>query len=521
MTKENLFYLIGGVVLLILVSISHAYGHVLENSNLIYTSIQSKFYLDHNAYFSWFVQVEQGNYLFSLFNTIEASKPIFFHPIFLIMGILHSLIGVPVLLVWYLFWILGSATLIFCIAYFLKVFVEEAVTRIVSFILITTSGSWGWLAGFGYLDMRTVENNIFQVLNWPFILSISLSLILLAFIFFYKFASTEKVKYSVILGFIGLLLFLIHPYNFPYYVAVPGAYVLYLVLSKQLNLSLKAFLKFLPAAVLPIFGIAYYAVLFKYDWVFAYNNATLFFPSPNVSVYVYTFGVFLVLAFGSIGVYLNKSLISNKKIFILLWLIVGAILLYSPFTFQNRLELGLSIPILISVSYSLTEVISFLKNKSRYLGYALIIIFLLLASTSNVIEYKRVLVEISDTSFPLFLSADQYNSLQWLKNAKQSGNVITSYEFGSFIPRFTSRQVYASHWAQTINLDLKLKEIDAFYSGVMSSDSQNKFLKKNNLIYIYFGEIENNYWDDRFGNDDNFELAFTVGTEKIYKYKVE
>lgn len=117
--------------------------------------------------------------------------------------------------------------------------------------------------------------------------------------------------------------------------------------------------------------------------------------------------------------------------------------------------------------------------------------FFLFVSSSNVFILNDYFYKLQKKDFPLYLQTEISEALNWLKNNTEPEDVVlSSWEIGNFIPRFSGNTVFIGHGAQTINVWEKERQVKDFFDSDLVLSEAVKFLKKNNIKYIFISPYE-------------------------------
>lgn len=544
--REIKFIVFWSLFVSILALLPLAYGYLNAPHGKVYTGLTASIYFsDVNSYFSWIRQAQEGSFLFEDKFTSEPHHAWIFHPVFLGIGLLSRLSRINVIYFWYLAIIASNFFLLYVIYLFVWNFFspEKSITsqtensnaknekrdtnqeltllRVLSFVIITISSGFGWLLGQISADSWLIELSTFQSMRWPFIFSIAISLILLIFLFLLKSEETGKMKFIAYAGLGALLLSIIHPYDM--FVVVPVAVVFLLITGSVKKEFKKALRKIFLFLVLISPGILYNFFITLFDPVFGLHNK-ISMPSPSPLSYMLGFG--LLSVFGAIGIiftvlgaYKTDNGRKYNLLFLLAWFITGFCMLYAPVNFQNKFALGLQIPLAIFSTIALMEITKKLNEKYKLLAISVIISFLSIGSFMFLLNDMTYL---SEKSFPFYVDKDFLAGLEWLdKNTKNQDIILSSYNSGNFIPRFSGNRVFIGHWAQTINITDKEEAVKKFYSKNTSEEDMKIFIEENHISYVLCGDFEydckNKEWEKNFIASGNIELVFNNQNVKIYK----
>lgn len=519
--KEIIFWSIWSFIILVIVIFPYFYGYFNSSPDLQFMDYISDGYEDFNSYFAWIKQASAGKLLFQDLYTPESQYSLGFHPLFLLIGLLNHFFSIPIHFLWYFFIIISNIFLLFSIYFFISYFVSNKFQRGLAFVLITTASGFGWLINYLSVDLIMMEATVFQTLLWPFIFSLALSLILWFFIFALESIKSDNNKLAWEAGFVGLLLVMIHPYDIVIIFVIFGSYLL--LFTKFYKHLKKIFIIF----ILPTIFLIYDLIIIRIDPVLKTHSLTKMF-SPPLLYYVSGFGLILIISIGGC-----LSLIKNREkkyYFLILWMFLSFVMVYLPLSFQRRLILGALIPITIIATKAIINLNPRLRKNSNNLIFYLKKIFfyltlvsiLLFSLPTNFIFYYNNLNKIIRKEFPYYLKRDLVEAMDWIdQNASSSEVILSSYEIGSFIPRFTGNKVYLGHWAQTIDINEKKRQVKSFFDE-MSMSERKDFLLDNQIDYIFLSPYESREVEKLqrdFNISDLLELIYRNSSASIYKIK--
>lgn len=451
--------------------------------------------------------------------------------------------------------------------------------QLVTYLFIVTAGSWPVLVW-----LKPVENNIFTLLGmsqeprfgihmgwWSAIDSFQritfLPHVLLGQIFILVFIrvfgwkdywdrSLRKLRYLKmgIWGFAGLIIGIIFP---------PTLIVIYVYLSlitvaefgellwkERINgLTSEKILFWLNTYViqrvifiiLSVPSFLYVSYMFKFPpWselpLFDIRHRT------NIPYDEYRMALGPVLHLSIIGMVVALIRREKKLIPIGIWLLsVGALLkIFERVPQQSPLrftEAALNIPMGILSGYlfwSLSVFINKLKNPFRLIsnillrGLAVAVIVLGLSVMTSMYLWKRGetagkksggwLVPIGiQLAYPL---KDFMDGVFFLRDNTNTSKVVLAYVTASnYIPAYAGNYVYIGH-ANTPDEVEKNKIVANFFSGKMTKDAMNSFIRKENISYIYYGPQEKEWNGGKKMEDIYPDLKKIYENKMVEIYKV-
>jgi hypothetical protein len=93
-------------------------------------------------------------------------------------------------------------------------------------------------------------------------------------------------------------------------------------------------------------------------------------------------------------------------------------------------------------------------------------------------------------SYVMYPLNDFVNAIRWLQdNTSRDTVILSETTSGNYIPVYSGNTVYVGH-ENTVNSDEKKLYVKSFFSGNMPTDQAYKWLKEENLNYVFFGPQE-------------------------------
>lgn len=519
-----IFALTWSLLLSLLVMLPHviAFATTPPGSDYLLTAYPSAG--DTNAYFSWIRQAADGDLLFNLKYTSEPTPPWIFHPVFLVMGLLVRF-GLPLPVVWFGTQVVSIIFLVFPLYLFLRLFSLSQRARNFLLCLTTLAGGFGWIflrlnftPPFSWrpVDITLAEATIGRSIAWPFIFSLAIGLLLLAFVSIVRYDRSKRLRDISLAAAAAFLLVLIHPYDAVTLAAVGS---LFLVIRQKIGVG-KPLAILAAAVVLPV---AYYLLLNTDPALAATSRAEM--RSPSILAYLLGFGFLIPLALAGLVLFLNNRQWRSQPAWVLavVWLAVVPLLVYAPVSFQRRLIEGYVVPLSLFSFIGLKSLADWLSRytifSSQRIRNFLAVCVIGVVALSPLMLIKNDIKHVRTYAFPYYLTDQQSAALAWLRNhTLRSDVVLSSADFGSVIPRFSGNTVYIGHWAQTLDFDAKEERMQSFYRGTLSPDERVALLRGNNIAYVIFGTEERKIGAAKFlQNEPLFERAYSSGETVIYR----
>jgi hypothetical protein len=471
------------------------YGAFADAPGSQFTGSVEFYSYDSNTYMAWIRQASEGWWLLVDRYTTEPTGRCFFHPVFLALGLVVRLTGLPILTVWVAVRVLSSVAAAFCLFLFLRRAVGPGRHALIALAITTLGAGLGWYTflfddAFNSTDVWMPELTFYQSLRWPFLWAIALVMMMGFFAAAVDAITVPSCRAAMAAGVVFAAMALIHPYNVVTFTVVPGVFLLTEALRAR-RLDRRAVANYVVMGLVAAPAVLYQIALVRIDPVLKIH-AQVDMASPVVGWYLAGFGpVLIVLALlGVRGAWRGGPLAR----FAVVWLAAGALLLYFPVSFNRRLAMGLMIPVGILASYPIEDLVSRLlgaRPTAARVASATAVFLLVLASIAptNLLATREDWRNALYGGFPVYISEDLAGAFEWLRNAPP-GVVVAEGGVGNLIPAFTGQTVYAGHWAQTIDYGAKQGRIDRLLDGELAPGEITRFLIDSHVRYIIYHPFE-------------------------------
>lgn len=455
---------------------------------------------DMAAYLASIAQAGEGAFLFSDLFTTENLMPTL-DVFWLAVGQLARLPGVTSLAAFHISRILlipffiSSAYV--CLSYFLGTPRE----RIVALLLFGFGSGIGvFFAGvFGRrdpggvyeypIDLWVAESNPFMsMIHSPHFVA-SFTLFIIAAVLFFLAVKRSSYGIGIIAGIVALVLFQFHPFHAPTLFAVACTYV---VLKKRRDpASWRLLLVFLSIAS-P--AVIYHYVRLHADAVSESMLAANLTVTPQPIHLLLGFGMLWVLA--AVGVVASRKTMRNDtRSFLVVWLVVQFVMVYSPLTFQRRLLEGVFFPLAVFAAVGAVVVYDKVRSMIRipiaafHAAVIAVAVISLLPSSMFAVMFN---IDLFVTNRPpiFFMTADERDAMRWIgRNLSTDDVVAATFGSGNRIAGWAGRRVYAGHWVKTIDAKSKDIELDWLFAS-HDAVAQLGFLRAKGITHVYVGERE-------------------------------
>ncbi|GAP21145.1 hypothetical protein [Leptolinea tardivitalis] len=425
---------------------------------------------------------KSGEWLFTLPFTANPGEGRLLFPFYIASGHIFGWLGIPLSVGFVVLRLLCFGLLILSLIRLSEKVFNDNFSLI--FLVLTAGGGLGWLL----LPTGNFGADFWVAEAFPFLSGLAnphfpLALCLMVFTILLFSDSNQAAKYPGIM-FCGFFLSILSPFGFFVSCGVLSISWLWERINGRQSV-IWPLLIFLFSGI-PYAAYQYWAVNSTPEFAaWTAQNQT---PSPAVWDVALTFSPWIVLiVLGWRGIWAqNENPIIRKLI---IWMVVGLVLTVIPFNLQRRFLIGLYIPIACLGFLGLDRAASTIKIQARKLAVictalSLITPFLLVVMTSSVIASHNPLY---------YFQPGEVSAIQWL--SKQDGGrdlVLADGQTGSLIPAISRLRVLYGHPFETIDAENKKDQVEDFFSGKMTRDEEEKYLKENSIKWIFYGSREQN-----------------------------
>jgi hypothetical protein len=546
------------IIIIFITTLPIAYGYFNTPDGRALSGLHALTPIDMNVYYSYLEQVKQGRYIFVDLFADNKQNPLIFNIFWLGAGFLGKIFNLNNILTFQLTRIILIFIFTFVIYLFISYFFVNKTKRQTTLIFILFSSGIGAILapvlekfvfeGYGYyhwpLDLWVPEAITFLTLfHMPHFIA---SLILIILIFLFVLLSWENnhplsggdkrgLRYEIYAGLCALILSQFHPFHLPTVFGVLSGYFAYLCFVNRKIL----WLKLRPLLILFLFTIPnlIYHFYILNDPIIrqrALQNVCL---TPIWWLTLVGFGFLVPLAI--VGVYFiftnqsdEKSGEINKYHFLIIWLIIQTLLIYSPNPLQRRMSEGLHIVLSLLAVIALFA-LSQKKNSPTKMGKMiayfyknkifLTIIFIVFFTFSNFFNIARDILFYYQENIYLYLPTAKQQAFSWIKNNTVNNSIFLAHpNTNNFIAGNTGRFVYAGHTTETPFYEVKANQTRWFFEGNTGDEKKRDFLKQNNIDYIYYSDWEKFYSKNKrqFNPSEKNYLKLVYNNDLVQIYKV-
>lgn len=465
--------------------------------------------LDGNTYLAKMYQGLQGQWKYTLPYSADQGDGAYFFIFYLFLGHIARITGISLILLFHLARLIAAAIMLIAIYRFIQVVVTERTARSTAFILAVFGSGMGWLA----LVAGEITSDFWVAEAYPFLsaytnphfsLGIGLTLLLITPILQWR-ASPLRREWAT--PFLAFALVIVYPFGIILVLLLLGAMVFWeQYLAEERTLPRIYHWRFLITLIMSLPVLVYYLLIVFTDPIFSAWNAQNLTPSPGIVDFLVSFSpLILIVILGISGIIKQRP--GNIRV-VILWLVLGIVLLYLPWSLQRRFIYGLYIPIAILAAMSLNKILTN-RNTIRWVGTASIV----LAIPTNIIILLSAGQGISTHNPSIYIYRDEEQAFQWIAmNTPEDAVIIAAPDTGLFIPAQTGRRVIYGHPFETINAEAQKNRLTRFFIGKPSTGDINPLTQGD---YLFYGPREMELGKGYL--PDGLVLVYESGSTRVYQ----
>ena len=537
MTRPNLvIVLVIALVATALVQVPYALGAALARPSWEFTGVIMN-PEDSQSYFAKMLQGCDGNWLYTIPFTTEEHAPAFVGGFYLGLGHLARGLGVSLVTMWHLARIAADVVLFLATFGFIAQFLEDARARWMAYLLALGGSGLGWVLfllnqpywlGWFPVDFKMPESHLFfSALTFPHV-ALGSALILASLWCAQRISASEKWRYAIGAGAANLALAIVYPFLIYLVAATVGIYWTYLGACAR-RLRWRAGLLLAASFLIPAPLILGYALTLFTNSVFRAWDAQAITPSPPPPHYLLAYGVMLILAVLSVR--------RGRAGFALLWCWIGAVMLliYAPLNPQRRFVQAVQVPLAVLTAaawfdsvlpwVAQTRLFRWLATRPSYsvagLERLLSIAFLLLMSLSNFYILASTAVTAAiEQPYPLFRARAEIAAVDWLRaNTAHAEAVLGAYQTGNYIAARAGNRVMLGHWAETVDWQRKMDQVERFYYTATDDTWRVALLRDYRIAYVFWGTGERDLGAFDPEGASYLERVFANETARVYRVR--
>lgn len=504
--RKRTFYLVSGFVLAAIIS-PYVIAALAGRDHFVFGGFLLN-PVDGNSYLAKMMLGAQGEWEFRLPYTSSAEPSAYLFLFYIFLGHISRILHVQPIIIFHTTRVLGAIFLLFSLKlFYTQIFRKNNKQAELAFILSALGSGLGWCAAiFGGFttDMWVAEAYPFLSMYINPHFPIGLGLVLL---FFSKLmdSSTINIK-DWWMVFVGLATSIIMPFQMVIVGIVGGIFSVVEWVKFHNKQLLKLILFFSLGG--PYLLYQYWAS--KVDpYLSAWDRQNIT-PSPAIWDFAVSFLPLIIFSIAGTVSYFKIHTNDDRRLFLIIWLIVGIALTYAPFSLQRRLMTGYFIPV-VGLAVAAIYQIRLVKLRK-----SVIIFMIVLVPLTNGLIVSTGVLGAKSNARALYLSKDEVMALDWIGAQTQPTDIVlSSPEMGLFIPAYTGRRVVYGHPFETMNAYQVENAVLNFFHD--PNDRENiLWLSEKGIDYVFMGERELN-----IGGAGDFTEApvYENLSVKIYRVK--
>ncbi len=519
--KNWLFLLFTILILLVLQNTPYIYHRLQTPKDRVYLGAE-RYPPDYYIYLFYTGQGALNKTLVTDYYTNEPHEDSVVHYEYLIAGKIGSILGLSLPATFYIFRSLTFLFFFLLSFFFLSIFLKNTLWLKFTFLLsLFWSGiPWlqfnNWFNLTSYIDFYQPPDLTNRLMYEPHkFLGMSLFLIC-----FYLISSLNAIRYPLYAKYFALtaLLLLTGIIHGVSSISLIFTILLYLCfrflihhMNKKSVLSfISSNIKYLGYLLVLALPLLYWKIVFTNNpvWFQVFNALEGYFVNldknapllPTIQGYLLILGPLIILSIVGFKKFLSENknsgllllsfLLSNLLLFFIVYVFLGT---SKQRYFQTPYLLGWS----IMAVYGMQKILGFLKRRIININVIVFIIFITVIIL-GLPNFKQGLDrELNQFGTPPNLSLlayptkNWYESLVWLKNNSTKESVILALPSTSLIiPAFPGRLVLAGDYVHSFKYNEKLPMVEKFFSGNLTQDEAQAFLKKEKVNYVFVGDEE-------------------------------
>jgi hypothetical protein len=521
---EKKAYLALSALFLALLALPYVWAYVRTPPGFVFTGALNQ-HEDQMAFLEMIKQGRDGLFFFEERFTTEPQTRNLFLPLWLILGQISRLTGLPPMFVSHLARLGFAALFLVLLRRFLERSLREGGERLIAAPLILFGGGLGWLVvrlplpspSWLPVDRVMPESLIFSSFYLNTHWAAAICLMMFCFLsMIEKRDGAAALRSGLAAGTSGAALAFVHPYDVPVVLAASAAYAVWVFRAERaLNIRF-----WLPYLSLTIGGAVAAYANGRRNAVASAIADSLAMPSGHVMGYVFGYGAIFVLAV--VGVWKAAQERNGRLAFPIVWAVVTFALVYSPVFFQRRLIFGVHIALGVLAAHGLFHFLSgrlFTPRRgSRIAAAAAVAAVLLLSFPSNAYVITR---DMRKEGHPSYIRKELRGGLAWMdRNLGAQDVVLSTGEAGMFVPPYTRAKVFFGHWCCTLNREAKKAQLERFWSDEASHEDRRLLLRHYGITWVLHAPFLSETDDFHPSVADYLKIEHSVGDVAIYRVRL-
>lgn len=475
-------------------------------------------YNDNFMYQAFSRQVEDGYYIFYNPYSTDPIQPFFFNTYVIAVGIIHKLLGLPLILVYHLFRLILIPVFLLVLWRFLRIFIDDEEWRWWTVLFVTTSSGISYLlVPFkdhlwhykGFYDIHVPESIVFSTLSTFPHMTLALVLMLIVVRQYYVGLVNRKTGSIVIACILTCLIGTFHPYDTVYLAVMLSLWCLVMMILRRIGITFGIIsgTAFGLSSVAPVLLQLYIASRSPemQSWV---DSAVM--NSYSFPYFILGFGFILIGAVYWLICRIYKRNYKNvtaAELLIICWFLTGIGLLYLPVSVQRRFIMGTHIVLCIMFVLGLRYyLLPWLAGREMFLTplqpSRFLVILVMILSLGNVFWvgfYSPAGIfgyhQNWDLHYLPYLHENDIEAIDWAgESLPPFSSILCSPKLASFVPSRTPLRTILGHPHLSPGYYTEFKKMEYFLQEKPDPDRLKKNIYDLKAEYFYYGTLEMIFW---------------------------
>lgn len=469
---------------------------------------------DGCVYLSWIRQYADGAWTHrNLFTTLPQTGHQL-NLLFLVLGKLSALTGLPLLAVYHLARAVAACLVPVLLWRLTGVLGLDSRARKAALLLTVFGAGLGWIPGLwergfaGPVDIWQPEAVTFLSLFLFPLFGLSMALMLAIVVNLIEAEKRRSVRHAAMAGVWGLVLANVHTYDI-----IPLSLVWVAALAASGLLKLRgrelewprweraAAVRLLAAGVPTALSFGYMVWVLRTEHVFAARVATETL-SPSLHWVLLGFGLAIPLA--AVGLVRGRQSQNGTAVaFLCLWAVLHVATAYIPVPFQRKMLMGAQWPVALLAGVGLARLLDGL-SRPAFLRVLAVVTLLMGLTNVRFMLRDRGSVRYGGDTVRAFLLPGEVKALEWLRSHAEPGAAIqplpwvmvgedgrvgfSDTTLACFAPGLTGRAVNAGHWGETPDYGRAMGNWVRFLLPATEETWQRELLRETGVRYLVFSQ---------------------------------
>jgi len=524
--RKNLYHLSLTLLFLIVISLPFLFATFTSNNEYVFAGFLNN-PLDGNTYLAKMYQGWRGDLRFRLPYTSEPEGGGYINMFYLVAGHFARFFQLPLLGVFHLFRIASAGLLAWSLWVFYGNIFSSDDTRKLAFTLSLFGSGLGWVL----ITTDALTADFWVAEAYPFLSSYTnphfpLGLALILWLIVPDNGSSWK-PFAVF--FIALILGIVNPFGIMIVLVVLGGTSIINIIQNFRQQQITNITDAWSIVDRRIFWILLgggpvliydYWIIFADPILSGWNAQNLTTSPPLWDLMISTSPSFILAVIGCWQVIRHRKQTNTSTLdksgadlgnILLIWIVLGIVLVYFPFSLQRRFMMGIYIPIAGLAAYGFDQVLG-RNQRSRRLWITFLIA---LSVLTNVVVILAGIGASASQDPKIYLTKGEKQVFEWIEeNTPSDALILASPEIGLWIPAHTGRRVIYGHLFETVNAEAEEEVVLNFFTGEMDIAEELEFLSSRGVDYVFYGSREQTLGDlDVIGN---LTSVFDSGEVTLY-----